>query len=111
MGTPNSTSDLTPELDAWAKEAELSREQRRAQHPVDELLAEHHLIRIVLAAMRAEAARFSREKKLRLEFWEDAVDFVGNFGLLRHYRKKANHLFPVLAKNGLAAQLEGLDAE
>jgi hemerythrin-like domain-containing protein len=109
--TPSSIAKLSLELREWAEEAKLSRDARRKQHPVDELVAEHQLIRLVLNAMRAEAGRFSRDKELRLEFWEDAVDFVGNFGLLRHYRKKANHLFPLLAKHGLAKALEGLDAE
>jgi hemerythrin-like domain-containing protein len=107
----HTTGDLTPELNEWAHEAELAPGQPRRQHPVDELLAEHHLIRVVLSTMLAEASRLAREKNLRLEFWEDAVDFVGNFGLLRHYRKKANHLFPELVKHGFAAQVEGLDAE
>jgi hemerythrin-like domain-containing protein len=107
----HTTADLIPELVEWAREAELPDTEPRGQNPIDELVAEHHLIRIALSTMLAEASRFAREKNLRIEFWDQAVDFVGNFGLLRHYRKKANHLFPTLASCGFEMQLEGLDAE
>jgi hemerythrin-like domain-containing protein len=97
------------ELVEWAREAGIG--APFSQNPIDQLLAEHELMRAVLSAMQVEALRVSREKDLRFDFWGDAVDFVGNFGLLCHYRRKANHLFPMLAAAGLADRVQSLDAE
>jgi hemerythrin-like domain-containing protein len=81
----------------------------RAQHPIDEILAEHHLMRVVLHAMQVEALRLTKAKNFNFEFWSNAVDFVGNFGLLYHWRKKANHLYPVIDELGGGAPIAKLE--
>lgn len=83
----------------------------RRQHPIDELLAEHDLTRGVLASIQSEAVRLAKGKEMCPGFWADAVDFMGNFGLLCHWRKKANHLYPALANTPVARALQGLDLE
>jgi hypothetical protein len=82
------TNQSKSEFLEWARAVA----EPRSQHPIDEILAEHHLMRVVLQAIQKETLRLSRQRELRLEFWSGAVDFVGNFGLLYHWRKKANHL-------------------
>ncbi|MCA8964188.1 MAG: hemerythrin domain-containing protein [Planctomycetes bacterium] len=84
---------------AWCEPGE------RRQSPFEELLAEHHLMSIVLAAMEAEAQGMLRGGALRREFWSDVVDFNGNFVHLCHRVKEEEHLIPALVEHGL------LDAE
>jgi hemerythrin-like domain-containing protein len=118
MERPTSTPAVSyyRQLVEWAREAERGptpppHSEGTRQHPIDQLLGEHHLMRSALLTMQAEASRLAKEKSLRFDYWKVAVDFVGNFGLLCNYRKKANHLFPMLAELGFKDGLEALDAE
>ncbi len=80
----------------WVQEARGNTEQR--QHPVDELLAEHHLMDIALAAMEAETHRLGRRKLLRNDVWTDVIDFVGNYIHLVHRRKESQCLMTAFTK-------------
>lgn len=99
----NHGADAKAQFSDWVKQVAAP----RSQHPVDEILAEHHLMRVVLQAMTQEAARLGKE--FRIEFWSGAVDFVGNFGLLYHWRKKANHLYPTIEQLGAAKAIAELE--
>lgn len=98
------TSDIVPlssyELDfiQWAKEARMPPGTPREQEPVNELLAEHHIMDAVLAAMEREARQLSVHGKLRPEFWERVVDFVGNYVHQCHRRKEEQAFFPVSSR-------------
>lgn len=63
------------------------------QHPVDELLGEHHMMDAVLAAMERETRRLSVHHDLRPDAWEDLVDFMGNYIYQVHRRKEEQGLF------------------
>ena len=93
----------------WAKAS--TADGPRQQHPVDELLGEHHLMRTVIAMMHGEAKRLANHQPFRPELWVTAVEFIGNFGLLYHYRKKANHLFPTATELGLSEAIKELDKD
>jgi len=80
----------------WVREARGKADRR--QHPVDELLAEHHLMDIALAAMEAETHRLGRRKLLRNDVWTDVIDFVGNYIHLVHRRKESQCLVAAFAK-------------
>lgn len=100
---PNSIDLPTPvrfeaEFQRWVAIAR--NEAKAPQHPVDELLAEHHLIGIALDAMHAEAHRLGRRSLLRNDVWADLLDFVGNFVHLVHRRKESQCLQPRLASAG-----------
>ena len=108
------TSDIIPlssyELDfiQWAKDAQSG--GPREQDPINELLAEHHIMDAVLAAMEREARRLSVHGQLRPDFWERVVDFVGNYVHQCHRRKEEQALFPVaqryeLVENGPVAMI------
>lgn len=99
------TNQSKSEFLEWARAVA----EPRSQHPIDEILAEHHLMRVVLQAIQKETLRLSRQRELRLEFWSGAVDFVGNFGLLYHWRKKANHLLPELDALGFGDAVKRLE--
>lgn len=116
MGLVRSTRPPVPvvrhdaEVADWANDAELEHSAPRTQHPIAELLAEHQLMRDVLDAMLAEATRLAgRQSAFRLDFWSPAVDFVGNFYLLFHFRKEMNHLFPMVARHGFQDAVKELD--
>ena len=68
--------------------------------PTDELLAEHHVMEAVLAAMEAEAEGMLAGRPLRPEFWRDVVDFNGNFVHLCHRAKEEEHLVTSLVAHG-----------
>jgi len=85
-------------FDAWLAEADVT---ERRQPPVDELLAEHHVMTAVLAAMEAEAGRMLAGEPLRHAFWSDVVDFNGNFVHLCHRVKEEAHFIPILVEHGL----------
>lgn len=83
---------------AWSADADLA---ARRQSPFGELLAEHHVMSVVLAAMEVEAQRMLAGGALRREFWSDVVDFNGNFVHLCHRVKEESHLIPALLQHGL----------
>lgn len=72
-----------------------------SQSPGHELLAEHHVMEAVLAAMEVEAETMLTGGSLRPEFWADVVDFNGNFVHMCHRVKEEEHLIPVLFRTGL----------
>lgn len=84
------------EFEHWVRRAR--GEHVDPQHPVDELLAEHHMLDAALAAMEVESHRLSRRQVLRTEAWADIVDFVGNFIHLVHRRKESQALFGAFAE-------------
>jgi hemerythrin-like domain-containing protein len=95
------TSDIIPvspheaEFEDWLKTAR-SPGAPRTQHPLDELIGEHHLIDVVLAAIERGARRLSVHEVMQPEFWEDVVDFVGNFVVQCHHRKEEEALLPLV---------------
>lgn len=105
MGEPNFQAEFL----VWADAAEAEPARPGSQHPIDELLAEHHLIRKVLEAVQTEAGKIRQKKHLDLDFWDGAVEIIGNFGLLFHYAKKANHLFPAIEPFGMKDKIKALD--
>jgi hemerythrin-like domain-containing protein len=109
--TVGAPPDFLAEFQAWARAAENDASVPSAQHPVDELLAEHHLIRKVLEAVQKEGGKIRQKKHLDLDFWEGAVEIIGNFGLLFHYAKKANHLFPAIEPFGMGEKIKALDQQ
>ena len=96
-----STADIIPlssyELDfmQWAKEAKAGSVSTREQDPINELLGEHHIMDAVLAAMEREARYLSVHGRLRPDFWERVVDFIGNYVHQCHRRKEEEAFFPV----------------
>lgn len=94
------TSDINPitsyatEFEVWLKAAQ-NPSAPRDQHPIDELLAEHHIMDVVLAAMERETRRISVHGEFRQALWEDFVDYLGNFVYQVHRRKEEQGLFPL----------------
>jgi len=107
------TSDLIPtahllHLADWVEAAEAN--GTNPQHPVGELLAEHELLRTLLVAAKKEAQRLAK-RNLRPEFWGPAADFIGNYGLLFHHRKKNQVLYPALQKLGLGSAISAIEPD
>jgi hemerythrin-like domain-containing protein len=75
--------------------------------PAEELLAEHHVMAIVLAAMEAESQHLLAGRSLRPDFWSAVIDFNGNFVHMCHRVKEERHLIPALVEHRLLdAKLE-----
>lgn len=70
------------------------------QHPAEELLAEHYLMRIVMDAMQQEASGLAAGKPMRAGFWAKVVDFIGNFVHQCHRTKEQEQLFPAAVDHG-----------
>lgn len=100
-GSTPETADLSPhatfddEITVWAAHAR--GQGTEPQHPIDELLAEHHLMEFTLSAMCAEVQRLANRAPLRIDVWADVVDFMGNFVHLVHRRKETLCLKAILA--------------
>lgn len=95
------TADIIPVSPHFAQFADWMRsathpEAPRTQHPVDELLGEHYVMDAALAALEREIRRLSVHGQLRPPYWEDVVDFFGNFVHQVHRRKEEQGLFPAL---------------
>lgn len=84
-------------LQIWLAETASSRKQP----PHLELLAEHALMAGVLTAMDREAATLLAGGPLRVEFWQDVVDFNGNFVHLCHRVKEESHLIRAMLRAGV----------
>ena len=84
-------------LQTWLAEAATQRQQP----PHLELLAEHVLMTGVLSAMDREAATMLNGGPLRFEFWQDVVDFNGNFVHMSHRVKEESHLIPAMRVAGV----------
>lgn len=112
------TSDILPltphepEFSAWVADARRAGTER-SQGAIDELIAEHHMMDVVLAAMDREARKLGQHQLLRLEFWEDVVDWTGNYVHQCHRRKEEEALFPVMLSHVGADQqlVEAIAAE
>lgn len=63
----------------------------------DVLHVEHQLIYAVLDAIEAECVRLKAREPLRIDFWADVIDFVGNFVQGYHRIKEERVLFGLLA--------------
>jgi len=100
-----STADLRPqatfeaEVARWIKGAQGSAAASR--DPLDELLAEHHLMELALSAMAAETRRLANREPLRTNVWADLVDFMGNFVHVVHRRKEVVCLEALQAISGV----------
>lgn len=105
--TPN---EYVAQFDVWAAAAR-GEGATSAQHPIDDVLGEHHFLRRVLIGMQTEAYSLAAKGPWHMDFWSGAVDVVGNFGLLLHWRKKANHLFPLIRPLGFAEAIEKFDRQ
>ncbi len=92
------TADIVPvaafdsEFAAWVAWAQ-NPEKAERQHPIDELMAEHHIMDAGLAAMERETRRLSVHHDLRPDAWRDIVDFIGNYIYQVHRRKEEDGLF------------------
>ncbi|MCK6544682.1 hemerythrin domain-containing protein [Myxococcota bacterium] len=95
----NSNDEGRRALAEWL-DAARSGAKVKAQHPADELVAEHRLLAPVLDAMELEANQVRFGKLIRIEFWEGVVDFTGNFIHLCHRRKEEEALFDVAESLG-----------
>lgn len=71
------------------------------ERPEQELLAEHHMMGLALSAMENEARQLLRGAPLRPDFWQVAVDFIGNFTHRVHRVKEEQVFFPALQRWGL----------
>lgn len=85
----------------WLEDA--NSEEPAEQDPIQQLLAEHHLINIVVSTLEVEGGRLAHREPLRVDFWADIVDFIGNFVHLCHRRKEEQHCFPALYKGAVAS--------
>jgi hypothetical protein len=103
---PDPALEDCPESKVWARVVDRPGGER--QHPVDELIGEHGLQRLVLHAMHFEALRLAKWA-FRDQVWGAIADFLGNYGLLFHYRKKAMFLYPALATHGLSEAIDGME--
>lgn len=81
--------------------------------PAAQLLAEHHVMRAVLAAMEATARALRAGEPLDLDFWGDVVDFIGNFVHRCHCAKEERLFYPRVVAAGLLPQrrVEALTSE
>lgn len=72
--------------------------------PEDELLADHFLMDASLAAIQCEARAVLRGgERVRMPFWADVVDFIGNYVYMCH-QVKEDALFRILASSGLLTE-------
>ncbi|MCC7382153.1 MAG: hemerythrin domain-containing protein [Deltaproteobacteria bacterium] len=111
MGTAATVSNRHDrELSAWMAIAEQDDVILPPQHPIDELLAEHHLMEAVVAVMWREVQGLKRGAGLRVEVWRDVVEFIGNYVHLCHRRKEEQALLPVLQQSGLLTDLGAAEA-
>jgi len=102
MHNPTNTSfPLKLAFDAWLSEAQSI---VRHQSPVEELLAEHHVMASVLLAMEAEAKSLMSGRSLRPDFWADLIEFNGNFVHLCHRLKEEVHFIPAMVEHRLLDQ-------
>lgn len=105
------TNDIVPltyheqEFLSWVKAARQPK-LPRAQTPINELRAEHHLMDKVLAAMEREARKLAVHGELRVDCWQDVVDFIGNYVHQCHRRKEEQGLFPVALQKVTATTMQ-----
>ncbi len=94
-------------FDLWMRDAAVAAPAR----PEQELLAEHHVMGMAIAAMDEEARRLAHGEPLRPDFWQTVVDVIGNFVHRVHRRKEEEAFFPALHAWGLvdAEHSKGLE--
>jgi hemerythrin-like domain-containing protein len=85
-------------LEAWVADTAGA---HRAMHPVDELLAEHCLMRVTMAGMQQEALNLNHNGPLRPQIWSPVVDVIGNFIHRIHRAKEEAVFFPQLLEEGI----------
>lgn len=78
----------------------------RTQHPIDELLAEHHVINGAVAALERQARRLFRSRQLDPKIWDGFVDLLGNWANQVHRRKEEQGLFTSLQESVDPKELE-----
>lgn len=89
------------EFRAWRRAAEGALSDGETQSPTEELLAEHHLMNLVVTAMEREAGQLDQGAELRFDFWSDVVDFIGNFVHHCHRAKEEQVFYPAVVELGL----------
>lgn len=100
MPTPTSNPTNSSLRGAFVRWLDAADDEGPSLGPIDELLAEHHVMEAVLAAMEAEVEGMLAGRPLRPEFWSDVVDFNGNFVHLCHRAKEEEHLVTSLVAHG-----------
>jgi hemerythrin-like domain-containing protein len=90
-------------LEAWIADTAGA---ERVMHPVDELLAEHCLMRVALAGMHQEALNLRQNRPLRPQLWSKVVDVIGNFIHRIHRAKEEAVFFPQLLEDGIIDDAE-----
>jgi hemerythrin-like domain-containing protein len=97
----------------WAHHAGGGERAPSRQRPAEELLAEHHVMEAVLAAMEEEANRLKGGAPLRSDFWANAIDFISTFVHGCHRAKESDCFFPAAVRAGLIdeGQAKGLEKE
>lgn len=93
------SSPFVREYQAWAQAARADGDG--GQSAIDQVLADHFMMDIVLSVITREAHALAERRPLRTELWDDVVDFVGNYVHQIHRRKEEQALFPALAAAGL----------
>lgn len=105
------TIDIVPvtshqsEFLRWVRAA-VSPSEPRTQHPIDELLGEHHVIGGVVAALERQARRLFKSRQLDPQIWDGFVDLLGNWVNQVHRRKEEQGLFTMLQESIDAKELE-----
>ena len=72
--------------------------------PIGPLMIEHRLIEKMIALLAKEADRIEREKTLRPEFINTAVDFIRTYADKCHHGKEEDILFKALAGKKLSPE-------
>jgi hypothetical protein len=93
------SSPFTHEYQVWAQAAQGDGDG--GQSAIDQVLADHFMMDVVLSVITREAHALAERRPLRTELWDDVVDFVGNYIHQVHRRKEEQALFPALAAAGL----------
>lgn len=87
-------------FDRWLSNARAT-DGGEFERPEHELLAEHYMMDLALAAMDEEARQLLRGSELRPDFWRTAVEFIGDFTHRVHRVKEEQVFFPALCEWGL----------
>lgn len=88
-------------FETWMRNAAAAGGRVEPERPEQELLAEHHMMGLAISAMEGEARQLLRGASLRPDFWQLAVDFIGNFTHRVHRVKEEEVFFPALSERGL----------
>lgn len=88
-------------FETWMNNVGLAPARWAPERPEHELLAEHYMMGLATSAMEEEAQQLLRGASLRPAFWQQVVDYIGNFTHRVHRVKEEEVFFPALAEWGL----------